>query len=241
MRCAQPAAAQPYERLFASASELAAQSSSGCQSCQTAHTCLQVADASKQVKRVLYLLQPVQCVCFLNAKGDILAGLGNRVVVTPADAYQYLSPQQMQQLLAQHAAQAAIAGAGHRSWQASEVRGVPLIRGVPADWPCQHGGSGVSWQPRQASPSGRLPSICELQRSCIGVAATSSSISCHKKSNDSCRHAYPLRGLAPEEGGVLQDGIALLLKVPSMGIPPVMYRLSKHTCTAWLHPPVQKL
>ena len=213
MRCAQPAAAQPYERLFASASELAAQSSSGCQSCQTAHTCLQVADASKQVKRVLYLLQPVQCVCFLNAKGDILAGLGNRVVVTPADAYQYLSPQQMQQLLAQHAAQAAIAGAGHRSWQASEVRGVPLIRGVPADWPCQHGGSGVSWQPRQASPSGRLPSICELQRSCIGVAATSSSISCHKKSNDGCRHAY--RHPGP--------------------------RTRRRGCTAWLHPPVQKL
>ena len=105
---------------------------------------------------MLYLLQPVQCVCFLNAKGDIVAGLGNRVVVTPADAYQYLSPQQMQQLLAHQAAQAATAAAGrtvsrqaaagNMSGQAHEVRGVPTTEECPAEWPCQHSGSGLSWQ-----------------------------------------------------------------------------------------------
>ena len=121
-------------------------------SCQSVYACLQVADASKQVKRVLYLLQPVQCVCFLNAKGDILAGLGNRVVVTPADAYQYLSPQQMQQLLAHHAAQAAAAAGRAISRQAHEVRGVFLRRGVLQTRPCQHSGSGLSWQAREASP-----------------------------------------------------------------------------------------
>ena len=106
---------------------------------------------------MLYLLQPVQCVCFLNAKGDILAGLGNRVVVTPADAYQYLSPQQMQQLLAHQATQAAIAAAakdmsghtaaGNMSRQAPEVRGVATTKWCPADSPCQHKGSGLSWRP----------------------------------------------------------------------------------------------
>ncbi len=208
MRCAQPAAAQPYERLFASASELAAQSSSGCQSCQTAHTCLQVADASKQVKRVLYLLQPVQCVCFLNAKGDILAGLGNRVVVTPADAYQYLSPQQMQQLLAQHAAQAAIAGAGHRSWQASEVRGVPLMRGVLQTGPASMVAQGCPGSPDRPALLGDCPPSVSCRGHASGwllpqaaspatkraVTAADMPIHCgasHQKKGVSCRTALP--------------------------------------------------
>lgn len=73
----------------------------GCQCIKVCELGLQVVDKEKQVKRIMNMLQPVQCVCYSGLSGDLLVGVHQRLEHIPADSYQYFTPAQMQVLLNQ--------------------------------------------------------------------------------------------------------------------------------------------
>ncbi len=57
------------------------------------HCCPQVFDRDKTLKSGLYLATPISCCCYLNDDGDILLGLGNRLVVVKASKYEHMRSQ----------------------------------------------------------------------------------------------------------------------------------------------------
>lgn len=50
-------------------------------------------DRDKTLKRSLYLSNPLSCCCYLNDEGDILLGIGNRLVVVRASKYEFIGGQ----------------------------------------------------------------------------------------------------------------------------------------------------
>lgn len=52
---------------------------------------IKVFDRDKTLKKVIYLATPLTCCCYLNDEGDILIGIGSRLVVVKADLYEWLS------------------------------------------------------------------------------------------------------------------------------------------------------
>ena len=67
----------------------------------TSTLCLrQVFDRDKTLKRSLYLSNPLSCCCYLNDEGDILLGIGNRLVVVRASKYEFIGGQGTIQLMA---------------------------------------------------------------------------------------------------------------------------------------------
>lgn len=59
-------------------------------------------DASKKAKRTLDLIEPIIAASWLNRAGDIVAALDSTLVLIRADAYQYLTQDEVTVLIAEH-------------------------------------------------------------------------------------------------------------------------------------------
>ncbi|KAL3143046.1 hypothetical protein ABBQ38_003321 [Trebouxia sp. C0009 RCD-2024] len=64
---------------------------------------IKVYDRRKQLKRTMHLLEPVFSASFLNDQGDIIAALNKKLVVIRADSYQFLTADEMANLLIDYA------------------------------------------------------------------------------------------------------------------------------------------